>query len=181
MLLSGPSLLQHKNGQLGPDNNFGNFCAHFFFLQKKSAEIPIFIVFSCKQCFKKANLAQIITLEMAKLGPDNNFTAYIYICCGVRDWAKFGHFQSQGLGQVCFLKTGYVTKPYKNRGFSTFFKIKKKARANFQSQGLGQVVLFLDPQLGPIPDFNLAQSLTLEMVFFSLFFAFEKVPKYLFL
>ena len=27
----------------------------------------------------KSNLAQIITPEMAKLGPDNNFKAYIYI------------------------------------------------------------------------------------------------------
>ena len=34
MLLSGPSLLQHKNGQLGPDNNFANFCAHLFFSKK---------------------------------------------------------------------------------------------------------------------------------------------------
>ena len=77
MLLSGPSLLQHKNGQLGPDNNFANYCAHFFF--KKSAETPIFIVFLCKQCFFVTKLAQIITLENPKLGPDTNFTAYIYI------------------------------------------------------------------------------------------------------
>ena len=33
-LLSGPSLLQHQNGQLGPDNNLSNFCAHFFFKKK---------------------------------------------------------------------------------------------------------------------------------------------------
>ena len=78
MLLSGPSLLQHKNGQLGPDNNFANFCAQFCF-QKKSVETPIFIVFLCKRCFLKTNLAQIVTLENPKLGPDNNFTAYIYI------------------------------------------------------------------------------------------------------
>ena len=78
MLLSGPSLLQHKNGQLGPDNNFGIFCAHFFF--KKNAETLIFIVFFANSVFQKTNLAQIITLEMAKLGPDYNFTAYIYIC-----------------------------------------------------------------------------------------------------
>ena len=77
MLLSGPSLLQHKNGQLGPDNNIGNFSAHFF-SKKKSWNPYVYSVF-CKQCFFKTNLAQIITLEMAKLGPDNNFTAYIYI------------------------------------------------------------------------------------------------------
>ena len=40
-LLSGPSLLQHQNGQLGPDNNPANFCAHFLSKKTKSAETPI--------------------------------------------------------------------------------------------------------------------------------------------
>ena len=43
-----------------------------------------------------------------KLGPDNNFTAYIsiyiyiyiYMCCEVIIWAKFGHFRCHYLGQV---------------------------------------------------------------------------------
>ena len=38
-LVSGPSLLQHKNGQLGPDNNPANFCAHFFLKMLK----PLFL------------------------------------------------------------------------------------------------------------------------------------------
>ena len=38
----------------------------------------MFIVFFANSV-KKTNLAQIITLQMAKLGPDNNSTAYIYI------------------------------------------------------------------------------------------------------
>ena len=57
--------------------------AHFFF-QSKSAETPMFIVFFANSVLKKTNLAQIITLEMAKLGPDNNFTAYIYSIYAVK-------------------------------------------------------------------------------------------------
>ena len=44
--------------------------------QQKSPETPIFIV--RKQTWP--SLAQIITLQNPKLGPDNNFTAYICIC-----------------------------------------------------------------------------------------------------
>ena len=49
------------------------------FVSKESAETPTFIVFFDKQCFVKTNLAQIITPQKAKLGPDNNTTAYICI------------------------------------------------------------------------------------------------------
>ena len=45
----------------------------------KKAVTPIFIVLFYKQCLNKANLDQIITIKKAKLGPDNNSTAYIYI------------------------------------------------------------------------------------------------------
>ena len=81
MLLSGPSFLQHKNGQLGPDNNFGNFCAHFFF-SKKSAEIPIFRVFFANSVKKKTNLAQIITLKppnLAQIITSQRIYIYIYV------------------------------------------------------------------------------------------------------
>ena len=46
------------------------------------------------------NLAQLVTIKKAKLGPGNNFTAYIYIyiCCEVIIWAKFGHFRCYYLG-----------------------------------------------------------------------------------
>ena len=53
-LLPGPSLLQHKNGQLGPDNNPSKICAHFF--SKKEVlkpPPPIFIVLFDKQYLKK--------------------------------------------------------------------------------------------------------------------------------
>ena len=62
-----------------------------------SAETPMFIVFLQTVLKKQTNLAQIITVENPKLGPDNNSTAYIYIymcvCCGVTIWAKFGHLR----------------------------------------------------------------------------------------
>ena len=61
---------------------------------KKGAETPIFIVF-LQTVLKKTNLAQIITLQMAKLGPENNSTAYIYIyiCCKVKKWSKIWGFK----------------------------------------------------------------------------------------
>ena len=92
-LLSGPSKGYYlgqvccniKNGQLGPDNNPSYCCAHSFF--KKKVLKPLFYsVFFLQTVLKKTNLAQRITLQMAKLGPDNNSTAYLYIrihtgCC----------------------------------------------------------------------------------------------------
>ena len=70
--------MQHKNdGQLGPDNNPSNFCAHFVFQNKKCWNPYFYSV--CLQTVFFFNLAQIITLQMAKLGPDNNSTACIYI------------------------------------------------------------------------------------------------------
>ena len=52
------------------------------------------------------NVAQLVTIKMAKRGPVSNITAYIYIyiyiyvCCEVIIWAKFGHFRCYYLGQV---------------------------------------------------------------------------------
>ena len=86
LLTAGPSW-GTKKGQLGPDNNFENLRAIFFY--RKCAETPIFIVFLTNNVFKKANLAQLITLKMAKLGPDNNSTTYIYICCKVKNGPRF--------------------------------------------------------------------------------------------
>ena len=43
LLLSGPSSLQLKNGQLGPDNNTSNLRAQFF--SKQNVLKPYFIVF----------------------------------------------------------------------------------------------------------------------------------------
>ena len=61
-------------------------------------------MFCDKQCFVKANLAQIITPQKTKLGSDNNTTAniyiYIYICCRVKTLSKNGLFLSQNLVQV---------------------------------------------------------------------------------
>ena len=48
------------------------------FFKKKGAETPIFIVFFWQTVFCKKNLAQIITPQKAKLGPDNS-GGHIYI------------------------------------------------------------------------------------------------------
>ena len=77
MLLSGPSWLQLKNGQLGPDNNTSNLRAQIF--SKKCWNPYCYSVFWQTMFCKKANLAQIITPQKAKLGPDNNTTAFICI------------------------------------------------------------------------------------------------------
>ena len=57
-------------------------------------------------------------------GPLINPLAYIYIYmrCRVIIWAKFGHLKGYYLGQVCFLKTLFAEKHYKNRGFNIFWK-----------------------------------------------------------
>ena len=65
-LLSGPSWLRLKKRQLGPDNNFQNFCAFQPFFQKR-AETPIFIVFFGNRCFGKTNLDQIMTSKRPNL------------------------------------------------------------------------------------------------------------------
>ena len=78
MLLSGPSWLHLKNDQLGPDNNTSNLRAHFF--QKQKCWNPYFIVFWQTVFCKKTNLAQIITPQKAKLGPDNkHHSIYLYL------------------------------------------------------------------------------------------------------
>ena len=67
-------------------------------------------MFFANNVFKKTNLAQIITLETPKLGPDNNFTAYIYIYVYVcMLWSYYlgqvGPFQGFLSGLSLFLNT----------------------------------------------------------------------------
>ena len=54
---------------------------------------------------------------------------YVYMCCGVIIWAMFGLLRCYYLGQACFLQNTVCQKHYKNRGFSTFFFVRKKLRA----------------------------------------------------
>ena len=61
-----------KNGQLGPDNNPSNVFVQLF--SNKGAETPIY----CVLVTQIRQSAQIITLKLANLGPDNN-SLYIYI------------------------------------------------------------------------------------------------------
>ena len=53
----------------------------FNFFSKACAEPPKCIAFSGKTHITKTNLAQIITLKLAKLGPDKNSTGKIHYTC----------------------------------------------------------------------------------------------------
>ena len=46
---------------------------------------------------------------------------YIYICCGVIIWAKFGLLRCYYLGQVCFLQNTVCQKHYKIGAAERFF------------------------------------------------------------
>ena len=45
---------------------------------------------------------------------------YIYICCEVIIWAKFGHFRCYYLGQVGVMIWAKLFLAYKNSGFKRF-------------------------------------------------------------
>ena len=84
--------------------------ARNFFCYKKCAETSSFIVLFDKQCLKKANLDQIITPQKAKLGPENNSTAYIYIyihicASGLVAGPEIDHFYELISGPVVTSKT----------------------------------------------------------------------------
>ena len=55
------------------------FARNFFFFKKKSWNPYFYSVCLTKGFYAKTNLYQIMTPQKAKLGPDNNTTAYIYI------------------------------------------------------------------------------------------------------
>ena len=99
---------------------------------------------------------------------------YIYICCEVIIWAKFGHFQSYYLGQVCSLKNTVCKKNYKI-GFQHFFFWKKKVCTKISKVIIwAKLAIFMLQQLGPDNNINLAQIITLENGHFFLFFCFWK-------
>ena len=84
-------------------------------------------------------------------------------------------------GPSLFLKTLFVTKHYKNRGFSTFFWKKDCAR-KFEVLLSGPSWSFLRcSQLGPNNNTYLAQIITPQNAFFFQFFAFKILLKYRFL
>ena len=79
----------------------------------------------------------------------------------VNNWAKFVF-----LNRLC-------KKPIQIGVSAHFLKI--KSAQIFNVNNWAKLGFFLDPQLGPIIDFNLAQLLTLKMVFFySIFLLFKK-------
>ena len=104
----------------------------------------------------------------SQLGISHNSRGYIYIyiCCGVIIWAKFGLLRCYYLGQVCFLQNTVCQKHYKYRGFSTFFGKKNCAR-KFEVLLSGPSWSFLRcSQLGPNNNTYLAQIITPQNAFF---------------
>ena len=98
---------------------------------------------------------------------------YIYICCGVVIWAKFGLLRCYYLGQVCFLQNTVCQKHYKNRGFSTFCFEKNCAR-KFEVLLSGPSWPFLScSQLGPDNNTYLAQIITPQNGYCFQFFALK--------
>ena len=89
--------------------------------------------------------------------------------------AKFGGFQSQYFGQVCFLKNNLCKKHCKNRGFSTFFKIKKKRAQIFKVNILAKLALFFGtPNLAKILTLTWPQNIDFENGHFFIFFLLFK-------
>ena len=79
--------------------------------------------------------------------PLSNTTAYIYICCGVINWSKFGGFQKLLTGPSLFLfQNNVCQKNTIKRGFSTFLKL-KIARVNFQVINWSKLAFFGAPNL----------------------------------
>ena len=72
---------------------------------------------------------------------------YIYKCCGVINWAKFGHFKQLLTGPSCFVKNSLSKKHYKNRGFNRFFR-----DAQFLNVTNWANLFFWGRQLGPVSD-----------------------------
>ena len=92
--------VQHKNCKLDPDNNPWKLTVQPLNKVLK----PLFCNVLDAYSFSKMNWAQVITPELAKLGPDNNSRTcvciyiymypyihiYMYICCEFRFWTNLG-------------------------------------------------------------------------------------------
>ena len=111
-----------------------------------------------------------------------SLSLYIYLCCEVIIWSKFGPFGSYYLVQVCFFsKTPIAKKHYKNRGFSPFFG-KTNCAQKFWKLLSGPSWRFLRrSQLGPDNNFQLGPDNNFQKCLFLYFFALKNVLKCLFL
>ena len=92
---------------------------------------------------------------------------YIYyginICCELLTGPSLGVFKVINWSKFAFFKTLLVKKQYKYMGFSTFLKIKKNCARKFPKLLIGPSWPFvLDPQLGPVNNFDLDQLITLR-------------------
>ena len=98
-----------------------------------------------------------------------NMHTHIYICCGVIIWAKFGLLRCHYLGQVCILQNTVCQKHYKI-GVSALCFWKKSCARKFEVSLSGPSWPSLScSQLGPDNDTYLAQIMTPQNGFFSIF------------
>ena len=151
----------------------------------KSSKKPYF--YSAKMAPKKVDklitleVAKRITLERPKGGQTNNPPAYIYIyiCCGVIIWSKFGGFGCYYLVQVCFFPKHRLPQNAIKIGVSALFFLKKKLRAKFLDVIIWSKLAFFKTQsnLDQIITSNLDQKITSKNAIFFVIFCFEKCAK----
>ena len=122
-------------------------------------------------------LAQIITLKMAKLCRNNNFTACIYIyiyAVKLLSGPSLAPFGSYYLVQSLFFsKTPIAKKHYKNRGFSTLFW-KNCAQKNWKLLSGPSWRFLRRTQLGPDNNFQLGPDNNFQKCHFWVKFCSEK-------
>ena len=98
----------------------------------------------------QVNLGQIFSSRNAKSWTDSqlySIYAYIYICCGVIIWSKFGLFNSYCLVQVCLSKTH--SKIHIKIGVAAFLCLKTIACKKRIVTIWSKLAFFLGHQLGP--------------------------------
>ena len=126
-------------------------------------------------------LVQIITLERAKLGPDNNSTACMHIYIYIYAYAYAVKLKAGPLVALLKLKTGHfcfcfyfesLFLPAERRGF--FEKQAKQQQKQFLKLNIGPSMLC--NILGPVFNFNLDQFLTLARILFFFWFLGAETP-----
>ena len=104
---------------------------------------------------------------------------YIYICCGVIIWTKFGLFNSYYLVHVCFVFNSVCQKKSMKRVSPMFFE-QISAHANLIVIIWSKFAFLKRTLLGPDNNPTLDPKKTCKMINFAIF-CFEDVLKYLFI
>ena len=114
---------------------------------------------------------------MARI-PAATASIYIYICCEVIIWSKFGPFGSYYLVQVCFFLKHRLPKNTIKIGVSDLFFGKKNCAQKFWKLLSGPSWRFLRrSQLGPDNNFQLGPDNNFQKCLFFVIFCFEKCAK----